>query len=400
MKTLLLADVPPSSNYTGGIVTAQMCRFVPEGELAIFCVQNMDLSPQPYPDLKYIPTTIVAKPSERPRRGGDGQRVGPVSAWAAETATRMSKIPALVRQAVDYGLAHGVTSVWVILEGQTIVRMAQAVAKRLAVPLRTQVWDPLSWWLDMHQVDAMNRRLDLALFDRTVRASTACAVASWEMATQYSDRYGVASIPVISSLDRGLACHPEPCLRRSDEVVIGMAGQLYAKEEWLLLVRALTAAEWRLGKRRVRLCVFGQEDPRPDVPAEHVDFQGWVPQEDVVGRLSQACDVFYCPYPFAPGMEEVSRFSFPSKIVTYLAAGRPILFHGPAYSSPAAYLRRTGAGVVSARDPKAVHDTLVQLCEDTALYQRLALAARQAFLADFTLEDMRASVRRFLGYDT
>ncbi len=36
MKTLLLTDIPPSSNLTAGIVTAQMCRFVPQGELAIF----------------------------------------------------------------------------------------------------------------------------------------------------------------------------------------------------------------------------------------------------------------------------------------------------------------------------------------------------------------------------
>ena len=40
MKTLLLTDIPPSSNLTAGIVTAQMCRFVGLGELAIFCVQN------------------------------------------------------------------------------------------------------------------------------------------------------------------------------------------------------------------------------------------------------------------------------------------------------------------------------------------------------------------------
>ena len=37
-RTLLLTDIPPCSNLTAGIVTAQMCRFVPPDELAIFCV--------------------------------------------------------------------------------------------------------------------------------------------------------------------------------------------------------------------------------------------------------------------------------------------------------------------------------------------------------------------------
>ena len=98
-------------------------------------------------------------------------------------------------------------------------------------------------------------------------------------------------------------------------------------------------------------------------------------------------------------MEEVARLSFPSKIPTYLAAGRPILFHGPGYASPAHYLRDRGAGLVCRTgEPAAVYDGLLQLVENTDLYAQLAMASQAAFLADFTLNTMKKSVRSFLGY--
>ena len=68
MKTLLLTDIPPSSNLTAGIVTAQMCRFVAPDEVAIFCVQNPYLTPQLYDDLAGISMRVVRKPNEQARR--------------------------------------------------------------------------------------------------------------------------------------------------------------------------------------------------------------------------------------------------------------------------------------------------------------------------------------------
>jgi hypothetical protein len=98
-------------------------------------------------------------------------------------------------------------------------------------------------------------------------------------------------------------------------------------------------------------------------------------------------------------MADVAKLSFPSKIPTYLAAGRPILFHGPTYSGAAHYLQRTGAGFIArAMDAAAVYDALMHLVEDRSLYGRLAQGAQEAFLADFTLDRMTTLVRDFLGY--
>jgi hypothetical protein len=397
MKTLLLTDIPPCSNLTAGIVTAQMARCVPEGELAIFCVQNPHLAPALCPDLAHVPMKVVPKPNEHARRVVKGVPLGTAGAMAVETLKRQMLTPRLVRDAVAYGRAQGATSVWAILQGQTTVRMALGVARGLGVPLRTQVWDPLRWWLDAHKVDPLNARRDMALFDATLKASTACATASWAMARHYEERYGIPALAIIASLDPAIAHQPAPALRGGGELAIGMAGQIYAMQEWQELVAALEGANWQVQGRHVVLRVLGHIRPA-NVPEANLDFLGWQSQEDTVRLLSERCDILYCPYPFAPEMEEVSRLSFPSKIPTYLAAGRPVLFHGPGYASPASYLTERGAGIVTAGlEAPHVLAGLEQLCGDAALYEALALGARQAFLADFTLARMGELMARFLG---
>jgi hypothetical protein len=398
MKTLLLTDVPPCSNYTGGLVVAQMCRFLPAGDLVVFCAQNAYLKPEPVADLADLSIVTVAKPDETPRREMYGMRIGVLGSWAVETARRTLGRRALVDQAVAFGRQHGVTSLWAILEGQTIVRMTNAVAARLGVPLRCQVWDPLAWWLRAHGVDSWNRRWDLALFDRTIRRSVACATASWKMAESYAMRYGVTTVPVVASLDRALARSASPAPRCADTLVIGMAGQFYAVDAWASLVEALNRASWTVGGRAVSLRVFGKDCPVDGIPPGRLDFRGWQSQQAVIGALAETCDLLYCPYPFDADMADVSRLSFPSKLGTYFAAARPILFHGPADSSPASYLRAKQAGWICAtRNPDAVAASLVRLGGDAALYRRLAIGAHAAF-ADFTLETMRAATLRFLGY--
>lgn len=399
-RILLLTDIPPCSNLTAGIVTAQMCRFLPQDELAIFCVMNPHLQPKFYDDLAGIEMKVVRKPTELQRRVLRGIRVGRAGAAAIEAVRRITLPRGLIRQAIAYGRAVGATDLWAILQGQTMVRIAEPVARGLGVPLRVHVWDPLRWWLDAHGVDPINRRLDLALFDRTLRRAASCAAASVPMARHYEERYGVPSTAVIASIDPALAQAPPPKLLGDDSVVIGMVGQFYASEEWEKLAMALNLAEWRIGQRKVVLMTFGHEPPPTDIPEGHLKFMGWMDQPEVIRAIAEHCDIAYCPYPFAQRMAEVSRLSFPSKVPTYLAAGRPILFHGPSYSAPYIYLKeRDAAYLCRGLDPAIVYSGLAQLVENTALYEKTALAARRAFLADFTLPQMGRTVRRFLGYE-
>ena len=60
---------------------------------------------------------------------------------------------------------------------------------------------------------------------------------------------------------------------------------------------------------------------------------GWHATTDAVAILS-ACDVCYVPYWFDEAFRPGVELSFPNKVSLYLAAGRPILYHGPEQATP------------------------------------------------------------------
>jgi hypothetical protein len=97
-------------------------------------------------------------------------------------------------------------------------------------------------------------------------------------------------------------------------------------------------------------------------------------------------------------MEEVARLSFPSKLLLYFAAGRPVAFQGPASSSPARYLAERRAGVICTEPtPAAIYNELERLAISPTLYAQTVHNARAAFLRDFTLERMRVQFFTALG---
>jgi hypothetical protein len=178
-----------------------------------------------------------------------------------------------------------------------------------------------------------------------------------------------------------------------------MAGQFYASAEWLQLISAMHSSNWTVCGRNVRIIVLGPQRP-PGTSNSRVSFLGWKSQPDAALILSQ-CDILYCPYPFDPAMKEVSRYSFPSKLVLYLAAGRPIVFHGPAYSAPAYYIKSRECGLVAERlSASAVYNELERLVSDQGKRQSMELKAQEAFRKDFTLESMQRSFNAFIGAST
>lgn len=398
MKLLLLTDIMPSSDYTAGLVLAKLCRFIPHGGISCFTVLNRHLDPKLYADLDWMPLAVAQKPIEMGQLSDAKPYRSRLRNIAAETYRRFKYNPRLVAEAVSFGKQQGATAVLAVLQGQTMVRMAEPVARGLGADLYTLVWDPLSWWLRDHKVDRFNRAHAQKTFSKAMRASKACATASWAMADHYQQKYGVRSVPVIASHNQEAVGPPATGFRKRGEMVIGMAGQFYSSEEWWQLVTALNHAGWMVGDRKVRLRVFSRDRPAGPIPPDRLDFMGFAPQDEVIRSLTNDVDVLYCPYPFRKEMEEVSRLSFPGKLAMYLGCGRPVVFHGPAYSSPYQYLKSRDAGVLcSSLDPPAIYNSLCWLNEDPALYAKAAAAGMAAFRSDFTLEAMRASFFNFLG---
>jgi glycosyltransferase involved in cell wall biosynthesis len=402
MKVLLISDVPPCDDFTAGIVLSAMVRFLPHGTVCCFAVVNPLIAFRMSPEFGGIPVEFHRKPLENwtwlPRKF-PFDRFASLVSRAGETYTAERQVKSLIAKAIAFGRKQQVDRVWAVLQGQTTIRMALAVAEGLNVPLHCQVWDPFSWWAKANRLDDYTTRKTQELFDKTMERSAAVATASHPMADEFRNRFHAKAIPVISSYPRAMARSPAAEPHPGASVTIGIAGQFYAADEWLRLLAALEAANWSVAERRISIVAMGPARP-PAMPSSHVTFLGWKSQTEAVGLLND-CDFLYCPYPFDPAMEEVARLSFPSKLVLYLAAGRPVIFHGPAYSAAARYIADTGCGILAPNLPaEAILLEIAKMAGNYQLYSELALKAHCAFLEDFTLESMARSFNDFIGSGT
>lgn len=391
-KILLLSDIPPCSNYTGGVVLADQIRELPEQSVVAFVVLNPALQPEYVPDLHWLKIKTVEKPNEF----WPAEIRGTAEAREGETRNREMAVPDLIRQAAAFGREQGVEAIWAMLEGQTVVRMAGALADELQLPLYTQVWDPLSWWLDAHGVDPENSAEAQQKFDYALNRSSGVATASWAMAEHYERRYSVYARPVINSQPAQVSRTPEPTMRSHDRLTIGIVGQFYADDAWAALVQGLADADWKVGWREVSFFYLGHEPPQ-NLPAERLVHGGWMDQPAAIAALSAECDVCYCPYPFRRSMEEVARFSFPSKLVMFAAAGKPIFCHAPWYASPARYVADRRCGVVCGDANGAAAVALMRwLTTHDDVYRFTALNSQRAFAADFQRDAMMSNFRQVI----
>lgn len=399
MKILVFTDVPPTHALTAGLVLDRLARFLPPGAMVVFAPMNKAVQAPRPGGLGWMPAYYTLKPDER---GSARFAKAPWlrNLWAAtvETWRREVEGRGILHKAIAFGREHEVDAVLGVLQGQTVINLAEPLAKALKVPLYTLVWDPFSWWVKGHGVDPYTAKLTQKAFDSAVRNSVACATASWAMSEAYSKDYGVRAVQVIASHDASLAKTPPGRLHDPNRVVLGMAGQFYASEEWRQMMIALDCAGWEIAGRPVHIRTMGgQPPPKSKIPKDRLTYLGWMSQPEMVAALSE-CDILYCPYPFEAEMDEVSRVSFPSKLVAYFAAGRPAVFQGPADSSPARYCQERGSAVVVTQPyASAIFNGLHALVTDQDLFKRTAEAGQRAFAADFTLKRMRETFYEFLG---
>jgi colanic acid biosynthesis glycosyl transferase WcaI len=79
--------------------------------------------------------------------------------------------------------------------------------------------------------------------------------------------------------------------------------------------------------------------------------------------------------------------SVPSKLITYLAAGRPVICSASPESESHSVIRRSGAGInVAAGNPRAIAAALVHIAADRDAAARMSLAARRYYIGHFTAD--------------
>jgi glycosyltransferase involved in cell wall biosynthesis len=179
-----------------------------------------------------------------------------------------------------------------------------------------------------------------------------------------------------------------------------MAGQFYAQTEWECLLEALNESNWKIAGKRIRIRVMGSAFKVFTQSRSNFEYLGWLSQEETIQRLSES-DLLYLPYWFSEDYYEESCNSFPSKLVTYFAAGRPVFCHAPAYASPTKYIKAHDAGFLCESLQKSIIiNKLEAAIQDKNAYSHFAANGNSCFMKDFTLERMKFTFMSFLGNHT
>lgn len=306
---------------------------------------------------------------------------------------RWVQLPTLVKQAVRFGRQHRVELVWAVLESHANILLAKRVATRLGVPLVSTVWDPpYGDWALRAEYDPWSRRVLRHDFADAVRASVRCGVASEGMQRELKERYGMDSVVMIPGIHPRLRRPPGATPRQDTNFIIGFAGNLYAAEAWEALLAALSRVDWRIEGRRVLVRLLGWRAPLETHKRVHIEYLGWRSVEETIEQMSQV-DVAYLPYWFDKWHREDVRLCFPGKLSVYLAAGRPVLYHGPEDSSASRFFRRFPVGLCChSLDESEIVESLRRFIVDRELCANAAVAAQAALDEEL---DLRVFLRRF-----
>ena len=399
MKVLLLADIVPCKNFPTGLALDQLSRFFPRGSLSCFAIVNRFVEARLTDDLDWIPVAVSTNRIEYAFRPSSRLLSFPL-AWSVEAFRRRFAVPRLAAQAIAFGRRQQADLVWAMLRGQTLIQIASTVARGIGVPLVTQVPDAPIWSLIEHRIDRFHRRATLSDFDRALKASRVCVTASQAMAAEYQKRYGTNCVPLQYGYSDEWSRSPNLEDFPGPTIEIGVSSIYDALEEWWQLLRALNMSGWQVRGRRVRVNVIGAAVAPGEAPAGCIRHFGWRSPFETAEVLS-TMDILYLPVQFTSALEEATRLSYPTGLPLYLAAGRPILLHGPQFSAASDYLKQNAAGLtVPDFHAAAIYNALCRLVDNPSEYRRLGAGAVAAFRRDFTPKTAQSNFQRVLDLAT
>ncbi len=375
LRLMIFSGYYPGSRGTGCILLRDACRCYPRDRVC--CFSLMKRHPEDT-DCDWVPTAF-GNP-HLPRWAGQAPtRLGRMLRLPLQAAAAAVRNARIVREAVAFGRQHQVEMVWGVLDWSVNHETAGDLAKRLGVPLVTTVWDAPEYRMAAAGYSRIVRHLLMRRFKAVMKNSVRCGVASDEMGEEYRRRYGVECVTLKPGTERTLWREPHRAPLEPGKLNIVFAGSLYALEEMQTLVDALGEAGWKAGGREVTLSILSMSPLvfHVDRPA-NIRVLGFHSTEETLRHIAEA-DVGYLPYWFRKDREIAVRQSFPGKMGTYLAAGLPILYHGPRKSTPMAFFERYPvAEAVNSLEPADILAAIERLASDGDVYRRCAAAGREA----------------------
>ncbi len=391
MRILVYSPVPPSHMSSGALMLYQLLSLDKENDFFCFCaVDPLRKIPVESPG-ENVHVMTMRRPIENAIRLTGGF-VGESVAYAFEVIKELYTNKVVIPQVIKYGQRNKIDCIWAILQGKTVISSVLELSLRLDVPLKCQIWDEPNWILKDTNIDRKSFRKTMFRFKKALSKSDSIACASFAMQEQY-EKYNKPTSVFLGSME-GLS---RSVYKKNKFFYIGFAGQIYAKEEWNCLIKAMDSLGWKAGGQNIKIKVLGKFDKKFAMGLP-IEILGYRSQEDVLKILS-AVDLNYCPYWFDAEHKNIAETSFPSKLTTYLACNRPVIVHAPEYSSPVKFLRSNRCGFVcNTLDYKKLAKAIQTIARGN--YDRSILQNQTvAFKKYLTFEYQRKQMKNFLKLD-
>lgn len=289
--------------------------------------------------------------------------------------------------------------IWVILNSLATIDVCYRLMGTVDCQWIVQIWDdPLHLAIQRH-LDRFHRKRTLSRFDQILAKATRVGVICEEMQSSYQQKTDAECVIVRHGLDASdLKPRSEPT--SESEFRIGLAGSMYCDSAWQTLQKALDQLHWRLGSKQVVLVVVGGEIKFRSRSSAECRFYGWRTPEETQ-RLLQDCDLLYLPQAFESHHRPLTQLSFPTKLSTYVATGRPVLIHAPSYGSLARFCKEHDFGIVcQSLDAGELGQVFCRIATDSAIMRNAAAASGRIAKTVLTPKRFCHAVDYLLGLDS
>ena len=322
-RVLLLADNFPSNNYSGGVVSQQLCYYMLEENCKLFAaiVKHPTIAEETD---EFIISHITKIEFEKPTENSD------------DFATYQTALNRIISQIIKFVSDNHIDIIWCPVQGETILRILSALQKKFRRKIRfvTQIWDPIEWPLYELRYSESDSAAIIKLFDTAMRASDYILTASEPMNKLYQSKYNVPCSAIYASYRSNTYYPSSPNPSSEKTFTILLAGQAYASKGLFALIKALEQMHWHYSDKEIFIRYFGANYSTIDYDNHHIIAEKYLPQDLLIEEEKKA-DLLYCSYYFddVPALHKVSMESYPSKIITYIPSGTPILIHSDSTSS-------------------------------------------------------------------
>jgi hypothetical protein len=258
-------------------------------------------------------------------------------------------------------------------------------ARALKLPFLLSIHDDLRYLLRNTPL----REVALARLGRVWRQADSRFVISAAIGDEYNARYGRADYAIVTDGLTEADFLPGPEDASSDVLRAYFAGLFHRgyRPNLRAFVSALDIVAGAEPAWRTSLtCRCGELPERPPAktPVRVLRFGS---QADVRRDLA-AADLLYLPLMLEEEYRDMVAFSLSTKLVTYLASGVPILYHGPRQSAAYDLLAEHDAAILAASNEPA--EIAQALRAGMVRADEIVANARRLAREEFMLDDQRA----------